>query len=103
MNFRRPNRSGGASFTSGVLAVRGGAPYAGPSRAEPRWSTFLRADPIYFDVLERANGRVVRLGDESRPLLRKGYGTKVGISAFFNTCLDNTIRSARPLARAVRT
>ncbi len=56
----------------------------GPQRAEPRWSTFLRAAPIYFDVLERAEGRVVRLGDQSRPLLRKGYGTKVGISAFFS-------------------
>jgi len=52
--------------------------------AKPRWSTFLRAAPVYFDVLEQAAGRAIRIGDTKHPLLRKGYGTKVGISAFFS-------------------
>jgi hypothetical protein len=49
-----------------------------------RWSTWMRAAPVYFDVLTQAGEGMVRIGDSKRPLLRKGYGTKVGISAFFS-------------------
>jgi len=54
------------------------------SHSGARWSTWMRAAPVYFDVLEKAGEGIVRIGDSGRPLLRKGYGTKVGISAFFS-------------------
>jgi SAM-dependent methyltransferase len=49
-----------------------------------RWSSLLRAPSIYFDILESAGHNLVRLGDTEHVLLRKGYGTKVGVSAFFS-------------------
>ena len=55
-------------------------------RARPgqgRWSPLLRAPDVWFEVLERAGDRLVRLGDRDRPLLRRAYGTKPGITAFF--------------------
>jgi len=54
------------------------------SQQQCRWSSFLRAPPVYFDILKKAGQNLVRLGDGERVLLRKGYGTKVGISAFFS-------------------
>ncbi len=52
--------------------------------ADERWSTLLRAPDLWFEVHERAAGRLVPLGDPERPVLSKAYGTKVGISAFFS-------------------
>ena len=55
-------------------------------RAEPtqgRWSPLLRAPDAWFEVLERADDRLIRLGDPARPLLRRAYGTKPGITDFF--------------------
>ena len=51
---------------------------------QSRWSSFLRAAPVYFEILEQAGSSLLKLGDPQRPLLAKGYGTKVGISAFFS-------------------
>jgi tRNA1(Val) A37 N6-methylase TrmN6 len=76
---------------------------------QPRWSTFLRAAPVYFDVLEQAADRAVRIGDTRHPLLRKGYGTKVGISAFFSPRRSRQFekfaveeRHQRPFLRTLR-
>ncbi len=48
-------------------------------RAAPRWSTFLRAPDLWFEVLEQADGAFVR----PERVLSLAYGTKPGISAFF--------------------
>ena len=53
-----------------------------------RWSPLLRAPDVWFEVLEGAGPGLVRLGDPDRPLLRRSYGTKPGITAFF--CPDPT-------------
>ena len=48
-------------------------------RAAKRWSTFLRAPDVWFEVLERGQGALVA----PERVLRVAYGTKPGISAFF--------------------
>ncbi len=57
---------------------------SGSNQPPSRWSSFLRAAPVYFEMLKRAGPGLMRLGDSERPLLTRGYGTKVGISAFFS-------------------
>jgi adenine-specific DNA-methyltransferase len=73
-----------------------------------RWSVLLRAPDAWFEVQERAGDRLVRLGDASRPLLQRGYGTKVGIAAFFSPSVAELDRAGveescrRPFIRSLR-
>lgn len=48
-----------------------------------RWSPLLRAPDVWFEVLSAAGDALVKLGDPERPRLRRAYGTKTGITAFF--------------------
>lgn len=49
-----------------------------------RWSPLLRAPDTYFNVLEQAGEKLIRLGESRTSLLSLGYGTKVGVSSFFS-------------------
>ncbi len=81
-------------------------------RTDPRggrWGTHLRAPPSWFEVLDSAPDRLPLLGDPTRPLLRKGYGTKVGIAAFFSPRRSESFdrlgvepRFRRPFVRTLR-
>lgn len=61
--------------------------------ADDRWGPLLRAPDCWFDVLGRAP--LVPLGD----VLEMGYGTKVGITAFFSPRRAGGLATVEPASR----
>ena len=71
--------------------------------AAARWSPFLRAPDVWFEVLERHPEAFVRPAS----VLKLAYGTKPGISAFFaprdpQELADVEARCLRPFLRTLR-
>ena len=84
-SFVRCLETAGGGLAAPILAGRSDPRLALRRAAAPhdRWSPLLRAPDCWFEVRRAAGPRLVRLGDPERPLLRRAYGTKTGITAFF--------------------